>query len=61
MIVVNLTSGQRRFSEATRISTDEHNNLEVWGDDDGERLLWLTAAGSWTDVSISEGDEHGDG
>lgn len=57
MILVNLTDGQHQFPTATRVSTDEHNNLEIWGGDEGDDLLWVCHHSRWGDVSI--GDSNG--
>jgi hypothetical protein len=40
------------FDDANRLSTDEHNNLEIWGGPDGERLLYVCAASRWIDATI---------
>ncbi len=58
MIVVNHADGQSRFPDATRVSTDEHNNLEVWGGSEGDELVWVCAVEYWRDVSI--GDTNGE-
>jgi hypothetical protein len=59
MIVVNLVAGQTKFVDASRVSTDEHNNLEVWSGSEGEDLMFLCAAGNWVDVSIDDGSSDG--
>jgi hypothetical protein len=41
------------FDDATRLSTDEHNNLVVWGGSDGEELLYVCAASRWIDATVS--------
>jgi hypothetical protein len=53
VISVNRDDGHtEQFPDATRVSTDEANNLEVWGGHDGDALLWLCAAGHWVDVAL---------
>ena len=55
MISVNRDDGLvEQFPTATRVSTDEANNLEVWGGHDGDALLWLCAAGHWIDVTLEK-------
>ena len=57
MVSIRLTDDDlpQRFA-ATRVSTDEHNNLEVWGGKDAETLLYLCAAENWVDITIHERD-----
>lgn len=57
MILVNLTDGQHKFDTATRVSTDEHNNLEIWGGPTGEQLVWVCHSEFWRDVSIGDDDD----
>jgi len=40
------------FDSATRYSTDEHNNLEVWSGVQGDRLIQLFASGAWRSVGV---------
>jgi hypothetical protein len=42
------------FETARRVSTDEHNNLEVWAGDDGDELLYICAADRWFEVTVEE-------
>jgi hypothetical protein len=46
------------FADASRISTDDHNNLEIWAGADGDVLLYVCAATQWFDVTI-EGETNG--
>ena len=41
------------FDDATRLSTDEHNNLVIWGGHDGEQLLYVCAAARWIDATTN--------
>jgi hypothetical protein len=45
------------FDTATRVSTDEFNNLEVWAGRNGDMLLWLCAGGHWIDVLLEPDGE----
>ena len=54
MITVTRGAGTiEQFPTATRVSTDEFNNLEVWAGRDGHELLWLCAVGGWLDVTLT--------
>jgi len=53
VITVNRDDGHVEvFPDATRVSTDESNNLEIWTGVAGDRLAWLCAAGHWIDVML---------
>lgn len=41
------------FEEATRYSTDEHNNLELWAGADGDKLIQLFNARLWQTVGVA--------
>ena len=57
MIVVRCVDDEepvRWFGDdATRLSTDEHNNLVIWGGHDGDQLLYVCAQSRWIDATIS--------
>jgi hypothetical protein len=42
------------FDDASRVSTDEHNNLEIWGGHEGDELLYVCAASRWIDATITD-------
>lgn len=50
MVVVRTATTSISFAVATRVSTDEHNNLQIFDD---ERLMQIFAAGVWCEVEIS--------
>jgi hypothetical protein len=52
VIRIKIGASDKLFPTATRVSTDEHNNLEIWSGDDGEDLLWLCAAERWSEVEV---------
>ena len=60
MISVNRDDGDTaQFPDATRLSTDEFNNLEIWGGPAGDRLRWVCAAGHWIDATLDPDDQEG--
>jgi len=50
MVEVRTRDSSISFAAASRVSTDEHNNLQIF---DGERLMQIFAAGVWCEVEIS--------
>ena len=54
MIVVETEDGSVEF-DASRFSTDEHNNLLIWVGAQGDKLLRVFAHGFWTAVGVDEG------
>lgn len=44
------------FESATRYSTDEHNNLQIWSGRDGEELVQVFATGFWQSVGVAGED-----
>jgi len=44
------------FDSATRFSTDEHNNLEIWVGPQGDKLVQLFASGVWRSVGVDDED-----
>jgi hypothetical protein len=59
MITVTRDDGRAvQFSTATRASTDEFNNLEVWTGREGNALIWICAVGHWVEVTL-EADNGG--
>lgn len=42
--------------EATRFSTDEHNNLEIWAGPEGDRLVRVYTKGVWHAVGVDHED-----
>jgi len=44
------------FDSATRFSTDEHNNLEIWVGPQGDKLVQVFASGVWRSVGVDDED-----
>lgn len=58
MIFVELSdSSGCEFPDATRFSTDEHNNLEIWSGKQGDRLIQVFACGKWRNVGVDDDSE----
>jgi hypothetical protein len=57
VIVVRRADGEVSYPTASRVSTDEHNNLEIWSGVEGEDLLYICAAGQWLEVTVEEESE----
>ena len=58
MIFVECDDGDMtEFEAASRFSTDEHNNLEIWGGPEGDRLLQVFGKGVWRTVGASDGED----
>lgn len=55
MIVVHSSDDGHEFADATRVSTDEHNNLEIWAGKQGDLLLALFHRDQWIRVEIDHG------
>ena len=57
MIAVEGIAGDiTEIEDATRFSTDEHNNLEIWLGDQGDRLARVFARGQWVSVGVEDAD-----
>lgn len=57
MIVVGVDSDDVvEFDTATRFSTDEHNNLEIWAGPQGDQLIQVFAKGFWCSVGVDRED-----
>ena len=62
MIVVQTSEETVPFVDATRFSTDEHNNLCVFGGSKTDMLLAVFHAGHWENISVeveADGDDQG--
>ena len=60
MIVVYTTDEDSHdHPDATRFSTDEHNNLCVFEGKSGDRLRAVFLAGFWLRVEVEEDDDSG--
>lgn len=58
MIFVEVDGGDVvDFADGSRFSTDEHNNLEIWTGDQGDRLLQVFARGAWRTVGVDSDDQ----
>lgn len=58
MIVVFDSDGGHEFEDASKVSNDEHNNLEVYEGRPGrERMTHLFNRSEWRAVEIDYGDE----
>ena len=58
MIIVEVDDGDlTEFTSGTRFSTDEHNNLEIWGGSEADRLLHVFFRGVWRTVGVSGDDD----
>jgi hypothetical protein len=44
------------FTDATRFSTDEHNNLAIWTGPAGDMLMHLFSARLWRSVGADPSD-----
>ncbi len=57
MIVVGVDDGDVvEFDAATRFSTDEHNNLQIFAGREGDRLIQVFAEGCWSTVGVERED-----
>lgn len=55
MIVVDVgDGGVVECADATRFSTDEHNNLLLWTGRDADRLTRVFAQGVWCGVDVED-------
>jgi hypothetical protein len=53
-VTVRYADREVPYPRATRVSTDEHNNLEIWSGHDGDDLLYICATGQWIEVTVEE-------
>lgn len=59
MIFVESVDGEvTYFAAASRFSTDEHNNLEIWTGAQGDRLLQVFNRTAWRSAGVD--DDHSD-
>jgi hypothetical protein len=54
MIFVETAGGDEEFADATRFSTDEHNNLQLWDGPEAERLVQVFARGHWKSAGVDD-------
>jgi hypothetical protein len=57
VIVVQTIGELVECGDATRYSTDEHNNLCVWGGVKGDALLGVFAEGQWVSARLEDDGE----
>ncbi|AAN07929.1 hypothetical protein AVANI_11 [Mycobacterium phage Avani] len=57
MIVVHTHEELAECEGATRFSTDEHNNLCIWGGSKTDQLLGVFHAGHWVKVVVEDDDQ----
>jgi hypothetical protein len=57
MIVAHLPDEPVEFDDATRFSTDEHNNLCIWGGKKTDALLAVFNAAVWVRVQVDDDDQ----
>ena len=56
IFVEAVDSSTIEFDTATRFSTDEHNNLEIWAGPQGDKLVQVFAEGVWRTVGVDDED-----
>lgn len=57
MIEVHTMDDATPFEDATRYSTDEHNNLCIWGGANADLLMAVFAAGYWQRAEVDLADQ----
>lgn len=57
MIVIHTETETVPYGTATRFSTDEHNNLCVWGGKKTDMLLAVFHAGMWERVEVDDDED----
>ena len=56
IFVEAVDSSTIEFDTATRFSTDEHNNLEIWVGPQGDKLVQVFAKDVWRTVEVDDED-----
>lgn len=59
MIVVYFEADSVDFEDATRFSTDEHNNLCIWGGRKTDELMAVFHPSRWRGVMVEHDDDQG--